>query len=226
MMQQTLIYKDKQIPYSIRVSKRAKRIILKVSNEGEVAVTVPNKYLVKEGAKLAEKKARWIYSHLNRAEQQVRLPITEQIMFLGNSYSVELIPNSNLKLNFDSDKFLIHLNDHKYGDIREELKKFYIKKAKELLPKIVKDFGHKVNRIAIRGQKTRWGSCSSNRNLNFNWKLMMAPVTAIQYVVAHELSHLEYMNHSPKFWKAVEKLSPDYRWHRAWLKKNGKLLKF
>ncbi len=229
-MQQILTHKDKQINYSIRVNKLAKRIILKVSEDGEVKVTVSRKRLVKDGIRLAESKASWIYSHLKRLERDksFRMPITEQIMFLGDSYPVELAASSKLKLNFSSDKFQVYLKDHNYEDIRGELKKFYIKEARKLLPKMVDDLGYaqRINRIAIRGQKTRWGSCSSDRNLNFNWRLMMAPVTAVQYVVAHELAHLEHMDHSTRFWKAVEKMSPDYNWHRAWLKKNGKLLKF
>ena len=76
-------------------------------------------------------------------------------------------------------------------------------------------------RITIRNQKTRWGSCSSKGNLNFNCLLMLAPEEVVDYVVVHELCHRIEMNHSEKFWKEVEKILPDYRERREWLKING-----
>lgn len=77
------------------------------------------------------------------------------------------------------------------------------------------------SRITIREQKTRWGSCSSNRNLSFNWKLMLAPPEILDYVVVHELCHLKEMNHSPAFWHEVEQILPDYAHRKKWLKDNG-----
>lgn len=81
--------------------------------------------------------------------------------------------------------------------------------------------GVSYGRITIRNQKTRWGSCSSKGNLNFNCLLMLAPPEIRDYVVVHELAHRKEMNHSPCFWKEVEKVLPDYRQRLLWLKKNG-----
>lgn len=79
-------------------------------------------------------------------------------------------------------------------------------------------------RITIRDQKTRWGSCSVKGNLNFNWRLILAPAEVLDYVVVHELAHLKEMNHSWRFWKQVETVMPDFAKHRLWLKQNGDML--
>lgn len=81
--------------------------------------------------------------------------------------------------------------------------------------------GVNFGRITIRNQRSRWGSCSSRGNLNFNCLLMLAPPEIIDYVIVHELCHRREMNHSPLFWREVEKVLPDYKMRRKWLKDNG-----
>ena len=76
-------------------------------------------------------------------------------------------------------------------------------------------------RLSVRDQRTRWGSCSVNGGLNFSWRLVMAPLPVLDYVVIHELMHLREMNHSQRFWDGVATFCPEYRQHRAWLKENG-----
>lgn len=105
----------------------------------------------------------------------------------------------------------------------------YRKAATEYIPKRVDYYltltGGHYERITIREQKTRWGSCSSNGTLSFNWRLMLAPPRVLDYVIVHELCHLTHMNHSKAFWDAVEKVMPDYREYRLWLKNNGSTLR-
>ena len=102
------------------------------------------------------------------------------------------------------------------------------KKAKRILPERVAYWapliGVRPGRIAVRCQKTRWGSCSAKGNLNFNCLLMLAPEGVIDYIVVHELCHLKHMNHSKRFYAEIEKVLPDYRQHQQWLKDNGEFL--
>ncbi len=105
--------------------------------------------------------------------------------------------------------------------------KAYRQQAARILGERAAFFARKMGvsykRITIRGQKTRWGSCSSKGNLNFNWKLMLCPGKIQDYVVVHELAHLKEMNHSPAFYAEIEKILPDYRERIRWLKRYGQL---
>ena len=102
------------------------------------------------------------------------------------------------------------------------------KKAKEIIPERAAYYaplvGVDYGRITIRHQRTRWGSCSSNKTLSFSWRIMLAPPRVTDYVVIHEVCHLRHMNHSKEFWNMVESLDPDYKEHRRWLKENGNTL--
>lgn len=111
--------------------------------------------------------------------------------------------------------------------LTEQQTKFYREKAREVLTQRVEHYakamGVTYGRIAIREQRTRWGSCSEPGNLNFNWKLILMPPGVLDYVVVHELAHRREMNHSDRFWAVVEYYMPEYKKYREWLKENGRL---
>lgn len=130
---------------------------------------------------------------------------------------------------------LKHLKQIKEESQKDETEKLSDSRIKELyrlaakeIPEEVKRFSKLVGvdygRITIRNQKTRWGSCSSKGNLNFNCLLMLAPKEIREYVIVHELCHRKQMNHSPAFWAEVERVMPDYREKRKWLKEHGEEL--
>ncbi len=109
-----------------------------------------------------------------------------------------------------------------YTDVeREAGKKLARKVFAERCQLFAERMGVTYGTISVREQKTRWGSCSAKGNLNFNWKLVLMPDEVLDYVVVHELAHRKEMNHSPAFWALVERVIPDYRVQRAWLKTNG-----
>lgn len=120
-------------------------------------------------------------------------------------------------------------------DERSKLEKITFEQVKELedqaveyIPKRVKYYAEKenfvYNKITIKNLVSRWGSCSTKGNLNFNCLLMLTPDYVIDYIVVHELCHLREMNHSEKFWAEVEKIMPDYQRAELWLKQNGENL--
>lgn len=103
----------------------------------------------------------------------------------------------------------------------EELKRQTEEKLRPLIALHAQRMGVTYHRITVRRQKTRWGSCSSSGNLNFNCLLALVPEEVMEYVVVHELAHRKQMNHSSDFWQEVARECPDYRACRAWLKQNG-----
>ena len=112
-----------------------------------------------------------------------------------------------------------------YPAFTEDEIKALKERAKQYIPQRVEYWaeiiGVKYNSVSIRAQKTRWGSCSSRGNLNFNWRLLLMPERVMDYVIVHELAHRREMNHSAAFWQIVETYLPDYRERRQWLKENG-----
>lgn len=101
----------------------------------------------------------------------------------------------------------------------------YKKQAREYIPKrvaeIAKKYWYEYNKVKITSAKTRWGSCTSQKNLNFSFRLILTPPEIIDYVICHELSHLKEMNHSRQFWTEVSKMDINYKKHDNWLKQNG-----
>ncbi len=115
-----------------------------------------------------------------------------------------------------------------YAFKRECLEKWYRKEALSFIEERAEEFAAKLSvhfeTIRIKDQKSRWGSCSSKGNLNFNWRIIMAPEPVCDYVIIHELCHLVYMDHSVNFWNLVESMCPEYRQYKKWLKEKGKQL--
>lgn len=167
---------------------------ISISPDGQITVRVPMRATQKEISHLLIEKRIWIVTKYLEVQEKQR-----------NRPVSELTDTQRLAL-----------------------EKRYIAAAKEYFPKRVAHFhqftGGSYNRITIRDQKTRWGSCSARGTLSFNWRLMLAPPGILDYVVVHELCHLTHMDHSAAFWQKVESVYPDYRTARKWLKDHGQEL--
>lgn len=155
----------------------------------------------------------------------------QRVLYRGNWYEVQVHVDKNrrrARVDLEEPQMIIQTPSLEETVIREAVERWFIKQAHMIFPVRVMYFqqmtGGVVNEIHIKAQKTRWGSCSSRKNLNFNWNLVMAPPDVLDYVVVHELCHLTHMNHGREFWNLVEQVMPQYRQMKGWLRQNEALL--
>lgn len=149
----------------------------------------------------------------------------ESLLYLGKQYKLEVVQDEMDGILFDS-KFYISRVDQ---DKAEQLfKDWYFKQAEvKIIPKVrfhANNLGVKYKIIKVMDLKYRWGSCTPKDNINFNWRLIKAPVYVIDYIIVHELTHLLESNHTPEFWNIVSIQLPHYEKAKDWLKDNGHLL--
>jgi predicted metal-dependent hydrolase len=223
---------EKEINYRLERKKR-KTISIKITDDAEVVVSVPLSLSSEKIADIVRDKAEWILSKLELMEVSKKDYI-EDLKFLGENYKLiaNNTQNKSIKVVFNRSEFQVYVpseleNKDKY--IKEALTKWYKIQASSIYKERTEHYSKLLNvhpnRITIKEQKTRWGSCSSKGNLNFNWRVTMAPIEIVDYLVVHELCHLIHMNHSKDFWNLVESVLPGYKKCRDWLKVNGSSLK-
>lgn len=235
-----LIVGSTVISYSIRRSPRAKHVSISVGADG-VQIVAPVTLDEREIIELVEKKREWILNKfeiyckqgLVQIKSEREFVSDEMLLFMGKDYPLMVIECEGRYTSaiFKDDQFLIYINkdiprEERRESIKRKLEQWYISEAKKIIHERIERYTDKigpvkVNSVRFKNQKTRWGSCSQKGNLNFNWRLIMAPIYIVDYVVVHELCHLSLMNHSKEFWQLVGNQIPDYKERRKWLKENG-----
>jgi predicted metal-dependent hydrolase len=222
----------KTITYTLKRSLRARRVRLEVRPQTGLTVFIPRSYNIGQLPGLLESKVRWISRNLARFSHLPPLPVKKEfgsgdtVPYLGQD--LELVKRENHDgvggVFLEGNTLSISPGLFKQGTLELALEQWYRAEAARLMneraDKLSSQMGTSYKRIVIRGQKTRWGSCSRKKNLSFNWKLMMAPEPVIHYVIIHELAHLKEMNHSKRFWELVAQYCPEWRGHKKWLKQH------
>lgn len=227
-----------ELQYVLTRSSR-KTIGITIEKDGIVKVTSPFRVSDSYINQLLQDKALWILKKLatieTRAAKTNKAKVFEDgehFSYLGKEYNLKLTESMNLKrptVRLGDENLVITVpNSFESEKIKNILRLWYIEQFKLVIEDRVKHYSSIIGvfpeKITIREQKTRWGSCSTKGNINLNWKLIMAPMEVLDYVVIHELCHMREMNHSKEFWKLVEYVFPQYKKCRAWLKDNGDLL--
>ncbi|ABB16136.1 M48 family metallopeptidase [Carboxydothermus hydrogenoformans] len=214
------------------IRTKRKTIALEVTDNATLIVRAP--YRVSESTIQAviRKHYNWIIK--KKKEVEARDPKVrakefvngEGFLYLGKYYKLQIVEDQIEPLKFANAFYLSKKAlPHAKKVFTEWYKKAALEKITERVQFYAKMGGYKYSRINITSAQRRWGSCSSKGNLNFSWRLIMAPLPVIDYVVVHELVHLEEKNHGKVFWTKVKILMPDYQKHEKWLKENGYVLK-
>lgn len=211
--------------YKVIRSKR-RTIALAVTADASLIVRAPMNTPLSYIERLVESKIDWIRRAVVRVSSRPR-PIAhdyidgESFLYLGKSYKLRVVKNSEKKLDFRSE-FLLSSKEKWHA--RELLTAWYKKEAKKKLCERVewcsRRAGISYKSIKITTANKRWGSCSTSGNLNFSWRLIMAPLLVVDYVVVHELAHIEHKNHSKAFWNSVKVMYPNYEKAQRWLQQN------
>lgn len=231
-MEETFIHPTRGFRYQVQYSQR-KTVAIKVEAAGIVSVKAPDSVSRKTIEELLETKARWIGKQLAALESYELLGLRQgMLMFQGKIYPVQLerMPyQEEPEIFLQDDKIYLYAPaDSEHECLEKAVEEWYREQALSIIEKRVDVFssiiGKSPRRIRVKTQKTRWGSCSNLGNVNFNWRLVMAPEPIVDYVVVHELCHLVHLNHSRDFWHLVESVLPDYRERINWLKQYGIVL--
>jgi predicted metal-dependent hydrolase len=212
-------------------TKRKKTISILIK-DGNVEVKAPFNLKQNEIDGFILKKEKWIKNKILLQKKIKQLPKKkfidgEVFKFLGKDLILKININDVIRTYIKNDYICLDLKNNSKNNrdkIKKELELFYrsfsekILKEKTLIES--KKMNLKVEKIKVRSYKNRWGSCSSNGDISYNWKLIMAPEKIINYVIIHELCHLIHFNHSRNYWKEVSKKLPNYRKSKEWLKSN------
>jgi predicted metal-dependent hydrolase len=217
----------REIEYEVVRSTRSKRVRLVIQGRPVVQIVAPERYRLGSIHDLLYPLRQWIFKHLDAYEQPLAKAPShgDTLPFLGDDLRLVFEPASRATTRRDGNNLILSAPGFDPLWVLAALEAWLREQARQELRKRVelwsRAMGVQPGRITIRDQQTRWGSCSTAGNLNFSWRLVMAPLPVLEYVVIHELAHLREHNHSPAFWATVEEHCPQYVEHKRWLREEG-----
>ena len=205
-----------------------------IERDGVVRVRPPFKMTPEQVDETVFSKRMWIYRNLAEwhdlnATRVAREWVNgESFLYLGSSYRLSLVDEQNEALKLKDGRFQLLrtvMKDCSRDAAQHAFEQFYQDKG---LPRIQQRVAHFAPKVGVTAGKVqvkelgyRWASCAPNGNLEFHWKCLMAPLTVIDYIVVHELCHLRHRDHTETFWNEVDKVLPDYRERKEWLRQRG-----
>lgn len=212
----------REVAVGLKRSPRAKRMKLRVLGSGHISVTLPSHVSEKEGIEFLQSEREWLIEVFKNVKSAVPFQTGTQIPVLGCPVEIHNDPAARRGVWLEDNRVYVsgqpeHLPRRLTDWFKAQAKQF----SQETADAYARRINQSVGRVSIRDQKSRWGSCSAQGNLNFSWRLYMAPEYVFDYVVAHEVCHLTHMNHSPQFWGLLDDLCPNVKAAKKWLKSNA-----
>lgn len=234
MLATALLFGSREVPLLMVRHARARRYVLRLRADGTARVTIPRGGNQAEARAFVERNRGWLENQI--ARHQARRPQTPnhwhlgtEIWFRGALVRIKSVPSGPIGFATEAISMVPSVTDFSSVDfstvdLRPAIEKYLRRLATAELPVRVMELAAQhhltVNRVTVRNQKSRWGSCSRRRTISLNWRLIQTPDWVRDYIILHELAHLRQMNHSPKFWREVEAICPDYQRAEKWLKVN------
>ena len=217
------------------IRTRRKTIALVVKPDGQLVVRAPLRATKKQIQQVVEQQAEWIRVTQEKVLASYHPVITkqftngEEFWYLGRVYRLEIVIAGRSLLAQDEPGGRFLLDRLAVPHAKLIFTQWYRQQAARVMAEQVSlaaaRHGFNYTRVKINSARTRWGSCSSRGSLSFPWRLVMAPLPVIDYVVLHELVHTRERSHARIFWEQVQAIAPDYKQHKKWLKENGHLLR-
>jgi predicted metal-dependent hydrolase len=216
---------SEQLAYAVRRSTRARRVRVVVDPLRGVEVVLPSSAPERAAAEAVREMAPWIQRRLAHADAiRDELERRDGIPYLGQTLT-PVAQVGRRRVHRRGDRLLVPEGE---DTAREALERWFRRVARqEVVPRLdraVSALGCTYRDVTIRGQRTRWGSCSATGRLSFNWRLLLAPPEILDYVIWHEACHLRVMDHSRRFWGLLERHRPSYAEERRWLRDHGAML--
>ncbi|AGI69564.1 DUF45-family protein [Octadecabacter antarcticus 307] len=205
----------------LRRSTRARRLSLRISRlDGRATLTLPHRVPEREGLAFLYEREAWLRGHLAAIEPDVQVQIGGTVLLRGAE--LPLVAGDVKRARLVSGVLVLPDDPAKTA---KRVAAFLKLRARDALAdasdRYSQALGKPYGRISLRDTRSRWGSCSSAGDLMYSWRLIMAPPEVLNYVAAHEVAHLQHMDHSPRFWAAVERLYPTHKECRTWLRTHG-----
>jgi predicted metal-dependent hydrolase len=216
---------ENAIPYRIRRSARARRVRVSVDAVAGVEVVLPQRAPERAAASAMRELAPWIERRL-RELARARATVAaraDTVPYLGATLRLVEQPG-RARVRRQGDTLLVPAGAQRLPALERWYRRAAHTEVTARLDRACVACGRSYTRLVIRGQRTRWASCSRTGTMSFNWRLLLAPEAVLDYVVWHEVCHLEIMDHSPRFWSLLEARCPGYREHVAWLRRHGATL--
>jgi predicted metal-dependent hydrolase len=213
---------EREIPLLVTRNPRARRISIRLDGVGAVRLVLPKRTPLRHGLDFAEGKADWIVGHLDSLPALVPFEPGAVVPVLGVEHVIRHRATARrgvwraegvIWVSGEAPHLARRVRDFLKAEARREISARAHAKAMIV--------GRPVRRITLRDTTSRWGSCGADGNLSFSWRLILAPETVLDYVVAHEIAHLKEMNHGRRFWALVARLNGDVGRPRRWLRDRG-----
>ena len=219
------------LPFEYEIVRSKRKSLAIHVRSGKVTIQSPLKTSVLWISEFVSENIPWIQGKIKdqktKAKELLVIADNHDVPYMGRPRRLQVVPAKQQKVELKDDRLLLHVPPRNRDNLEKLFSNWLLEQAREYMAthtiKVAKLLGldHKLKDVVFRKTRSKWGHCEDTGVIQYNWLVMMAPRAVIDYLIVHETCHLRHLDHSPRFWKAVGVLCPDYKVHREWLNLNG-----